>query len=290
MAIDKWRRRAETVLDVGRRRPSPAAAAVSSGRSRLADLALVLHLLHLLPGECRFGRRRAALRPGTAHRRAGAAPQAAADRDVIARAGAAPAQGGVRLPDGRGGVRTEYAEDERPPRGADADRRSQRRDVEWIVQYKITDPYKYCSRCATWSETLRDMTEASMREVVGDHSVTEVLTVGREAIQAKAKELLQELCDRYETGIAVAAAGAAGREPARAGQAVVQRGEPGHPGERARHQRGLGGIQPEIPARAAGASRRIRRPRATRIDRVNRAKGDAERFIALQTSTARRPR
>ena len=42
-----------------------------------------------------------------------------------------------------------------------------------------------------------------MREVVGDHSVNEVLTIGREAIQAEAKERLQELCDRYETGIEI---------------------------------------------------------------------------------------
>ena len=42
-----------------------------------------------------------------------------------------------------------------------------------------------------------------MRTVVGDHSVTELLTVGRKAIAAKAKELLSELCKRYDNGISV---------------------------------------------------------------------------------------
>jgi len=75
--------------------------------------------------------------------------------------------------------------------------------VEWIVQYKISDPYKYLFKLRDVEETFRLMAEASMRTVVGDHSVTELLTVGREAIAAKAKELLSELCRRYDNGISV---------------------------------------------------------------------------------------
>ena len=83
--------------------------------------------------------------------------------------------------------------------------------VEWIVQYKVKDPYKYLFKVRNLDAparrgeptTFRDMNEAVMREVVGDHSVNEVLTVGREQIQVDAKNLLQHLCDRYETGIEV---------------------------------------------------------------------------------------
>ena len=108
--------------------------------------------------------------------------------------------------------------------------------VEWIVQYKISDPYKYLFKVRDVEETFRLMAEASMRTVVGDHSVTEVLTVGREAIAAKAKELLSELCRPLRQRHLHAAAGAAGRRPARAGEAVVQRRQPGDPGARARDQ------------------------------------------------------
>jgi membrane protease subunit HflK len=75
--------------------------------------------------------------------------------------------------------------------------------VEWIVQYKVTDPYKYLFKLRDVEETFRLMTEASMRAVVGDHSVTELLTVGRESIAAAAKELLQHLCKLYDNGIIV---------------------------------------------------------------------------------------
>ena len=56
--------------------------------------------------------------------------------------------------------------------------------VEWIVQYKISDPYKYLFKLRDVEQTFRLMAEASMRTVVVDHSVTELLTVGREAIAA----------------------------------------------------------------------------------------------------------
>jgi modulator of FtsH protease HflK len=83
--------------------------------------------------------------------------------------------------------------------------------VEWIVQYKVKDPYKYLFKVRNLDSaarrgdpsTFRDMNEAVMRQVVGDHSVNEVLTVGRENIQIDGKELLQRLCDRYETGLEV---------------------------------------------------------------------------------------
>src|SRR3972149_1180699 len=52
-------------------------------------------------------------------------------------------------------------------------------EVEWIVQFRISDPYKFLFKVRNAIATFRDMNEALMREVVGDRSVNEVLTVGR---------------------------------------------------------------------------------------------------------------
>ena len=89
----------------------------------------------------------------------------------------------------RAGAQSEYEEPE------DARRESRMltgdlnvADVEWIVQYKVKDPYQYVFRVRDVRGTLRDLSEAVMRKVVGDHSVTEVLTVGREHIQVEAKD------------------------------------------------------------------------------------------------------
>jgi len=73
--------------------------------------------------------------------------------------------------------------------------------VEWIVQYRVTDPYRYLFKVRNVTETFRDMNEAVMRAVVGDRTITEVLTIGRQEIETTVKLQLQELCGLYETGI-----------------------------------------------------------------------------------------
>ena len=66
-------------------------------------------------------------------------------------------------------------------------------EVEWIVQYRITDPYLYLFKVRNTRQTFRDITEAVMRQVVGDRTVNEIITVGRTEIQITVLEKLQEL-------------------------------------------------------------------------------------------------
>jgi membrane protease subunit HflK len=75
--------------------------------------------------------------------------------------------------------------------------------VEWIVQYRVSDPYKFLFKVRGTQLTFRAMTEAVMREIIGDRSVDEVLTIGRQEISVAAQVKLQELCEQYETGIKV---------------------------------------------------------------------------------------
>ncbi len=75
--------------------------------------------------------------------------------------------------------------------------------VEWVVQYRIVDPVAFLFKVRNAQETFRDMSEAVMREAVGDRTVYEVIKVGRQELAAVALEQLQELADLYETGIQV---------------------------------------------------------------------------------------
>jgi membrane protease subunit HflK len=161
--------------------------------------------------------------------------------------------------------------------------------VEWIVQYKISDPYKYLFRMRDTEETFRLMTEASMRTVVGDHSVTELLTVGREAIAAKAKQLLSNLCKLYDNGISVqqlVLQDVDPPEPVRpsfnaVNQAIQER-------ERAINE-AWAEYNQEIPRARGFAEQKIQAAEGYAIDRVNRAKGDAGRFIALEEQYRKAP-
>ena len=76
-------------------------------------------------------------------------------------------------------------------------------DVEWVVQYRISDPYNYLFKVRNPEKTLRDMAEAAMRQVVGNRTVNEVLTIGRAAVALRVQEILQELNVEYETGVRI---------------------------------------------------------------------------------------
>lgn len=76
-------------------------------------------------------------------------------------------------------------------------------DVDFIVQYRISDPVQYLFEVRDPVETLRDLSESAMREVVGHNSIDFALTEGRAEIQTGAQDILQELLDRYRTGLQV---------------------------------------------------------------------------------------
>jgi membrane protease subunit HflK len=161
--------------------------------------------------------------------------------------------------------------------------------VEWIVQYKISDPYKYLYKLRDVEQTFRLMSEASMRTVVGDHSVTELLTVGRESIAARAKELLSELCHLYDNGISVQQLVLQDVDPPESvkpsfnavNQAIQER-------ERAINE-AWAEYNQEIPRARGLAEQKIEASEGYAIDRVNRAKGDAERFLALEAQYRKAP-
>lgn len=76
-------------------------------------------------------------------------------------------------------------------------------DVEWVVQYRIIDSYKYLFRVRDAEDALRDMSESAVRKIVGDRTVNEIITVGRQEVASAVEVLLQEMCQEYENGIRI---------------------------------------------------------------------------------------
>jgi len=161
--------------------------------------------------------------------------------------------------------------------------------VEWVVQYRVVDPYRYLFRVRNVSDTFRDMSEAVMRQVVGDRTVNEVLTVGRAEAAMEVQVDLQELCDQYETGIKVE-------------QVVLQDVNPPDPvkpsfnevneaqQEKARLINQAQSEYNKVVPRARGeALQTIQEAEGYRMERVNRAQGDSARFVALFEAYRRAP-
>ena len=78
-------------------------------------------------------------------------------------------------------------------------------DAEMIVQYKIKDPVAYTFNFIEPELTVRQASEASLRTVVGRHNIDEALTSGKFMIQEESKEIIQNILDKYNTGILVVA-------------------------------------------------------------------------------------
>ena len=76
-------------------------------------------------------------------------------------------------------------------------------EVHWVVQYKISEPEKYLFKVKNVENTIRDVSEATMRLMIGDRSFKEVLQKERTAIANLSKDHMQEVLDAYETGIQI---------------------------------------------------------------------------------------
>lgn len=189
----------------------------------------------------------------------------------------------------RAGVRTQYAPNRFQDESLMLTGDLNAAQVEWIVQYRISDPYKYLFKVRNAETTFRDITEAIMREIVGDRTVNEVLTVGRQEIALAVEVKIQELCDQYETGIKV-------------DQVVLQDVNP--PDEVKPSFNEVNEAQQEkeklinqarseynqvIPKARGEAQRKIEEARGYALERVNNSKGDAARFNAqyIEYSKAR---
>jgi membrane protease subunit HflK len=187
----------------------------------------------------------------------------------------------------RPGVRSEFRQEEGESNMLTGDLNAA--VVEWVVQYRVDDPYNYLFRVREVEGTLRDLSEAVMRSVVGDRTVDEVLTVGRQEVADLVEQRLQELCAQYETGIKIE-------------QVVLQDVTPPDPVKpsfnavnQAEQQREtlINQAQSEynkVVFRAQGeAQQTIERAEGYAIDRVNRAEGEANRFQALYAEYRKAP-
>jgi len=152
--------------------------------------------------------------------------------------------------------------------------------VPWIVQYRIKNPYNYLFKVRNVNTTLRDLSESTMRLVVGDRSIDEVINK-RVEIAAQAREHLQKELDEAETGIGVTTIEMKRTtvpEPVQpswneVNQSIQEKEKMIY---QAREE-----YNKMIPQARGQAEKTIKSAEGFALDRVNRAKGDASRFLAL---------
>ena len=116
-------------------------------------------------------------------------------------------------------------------------------EVEWVVQYRVTDPTQYLFSVQDPEDTLRAGSEAVMREVIGDRTIDEVITYGRQDIENENLVLLKALAQEYKLGISIDLVQLKNVNPPRTGPGGVQRRQQCPAGKTKGHQPGAGRIQ-----------------------------------------------
>ena len=154
-------------------------------------------------------------------------------------------------------------------------------DVEWVVQYRIKDAPQWIFSVREKEETIRDLSESVVRAIVGDHTVTEVLTGQRESIAQLARASLQERLDYYDMGVQVVTVklqNALPPSPVRDSFNDVNAAEQ----ERDQAQNEAQKEYSKVVELARGEAKRVvSEAEGYEADRVNRAQGDVARYVQL---------
>ncbi len=153
--------------------------------------------------------------------------------------------------------------------------------VEWVVQYRISDPVKFLFEVREPSETLRYVSESVMREVVGDRTVDEVITIGRQEIEMEALTKMQELSTKYAMGLSIDQVQLKNINPPQPVQESFNEVNQAQQEKEKLINEARRDYNKVIPLAQGEKDQRIREADGYRLKRVNEAEGDAARFSAL---------
>jgi membrane protease subunit HflK len=156
-------------------------------------------------------------------------------------------------------------------------------EVQMIVQYRVAEPVKYLFRLRNPEETLQATAEVALRSVVGRTNIDEVITTGRERVQAETRDWLQSLVTSYESGLEIT------EVKLRAVDAPDEVKDAFHAVTRAREEKeklineAQGYRADKIPRARGEGQKQEREAEGYKEQRVLRAKGDAAKFVSIYT-------
>ncbi|MDD2768463.1 MAG: FtsH protease activity modulator HflK [Methylococcus sp.] len=161
--------------------------------------------------------------------------------------------------------------------------------VEWIVQYRITEPEHYLFAVRNPGQTLRDISESVMRAVVGDRTVDEIITIGRQEIEETSLQRMRELAGLYHLGVSISQVQLKNVNPP----------EPVQPSfnevNRAQQDRenainlANGDYNKAVPRARGEADQQIRAAEGYRFKRINEAEGDVAAFTSVLEQYVKAP-
>ena len=167
-------------------------------------------------------------------------------------------------------------------------------DVQLVIQYRIKDLGAYLFQVDDPGDperniraggpdglTLKDATEVALRQVVGQRSVDDILTINKEAAQADARLLLQTILDDYGTGLEVLEVRLQNVRPPDPVRDAFDDVVRARVDKEARINEALAYQQDKLPRARGDAQRILNVAEAFKQERILKATGEADRFTSV---------
>jgi modulator of FtsH protease HflK len=154
-------------------------------------------------------------------------------------------------------------------------------EIELVVQYRVIEAKDYLFNVRDPDDTLQQATESALREIVGTSKMDAVLTSERTRVAADTKVLIQDIVDRYQTGLMVVGVNMQNAQPPAAVQAafadVIKARE-----DEERSKNKAHAYSNEVIERAGGIAGRLREEaQAYKAQVMERADGETKRFLSV---------
>lgn len=161
--------------------------------------------------------------------------------------------------------------------------------VEWVVQYRIDNAYNYLFKVRNPESTLRAISESAMRQIVGNRTVNEVLTVGRAEIGGKLEELIQDICREYSMGVKIDQVVLQDVNPPELVKAAFNAVNEAQQEKETLINLAKSDYNKVIPKASGQAEETIQKAEGYATERVNVAKGEVARFNSIYSEYIKAP-
>ncbi len=162
-------------------------------------------------------------------------------------------------------------------------------DIEFAIQYRISDPAAYLFNIKDQEVTIAEVTESAMREVVGKSTLDHVITEGRVDVANRTQELLQEILDRYKSGIAVTTAKMQKAQPPEQVKTAFDDAVKAREDEQRFKNEAQAYANDVIPRARGAAARIVQQGEGYKASVIARAEGDAQRFLKIAREFEKAP-
>lgn len=153
-------------------------------------------------------------------------------------------------------------------------------DVEWIVQYKIQDPFKYLFKIKDVSQSVRDVTEAAMRRIVGNMDFDYVLS-NRDILAADTAREVQASLNGYESGVNIVTVQLQDVNPPETVKPAFNEVNEADQDMKRLVNEAEEAYNRVIPKASGQAKEMLEESHGYAAERVNSAKGDTARFLSI---------